>query len=225
MRSTTVDPAMARRTGLSRFRRAAAPSPIASIRKSRHDRPTRPRLRRPRARALRRAALRRPAPRQLPRRAEEVRRPAGPDASACSASSTCTPSPSGRTRRSWPPRPARSPPPTSPPGVDPDKAAIFPQSAVPAHAELAWIFNCVARLGWLDRMTQFKEKSGKHKERRQRRPLHLPGAAGRRHPGLQGHPRAGRRGPEAAPGADPRHRPEVQPRLRGARLLPAAPSR
>ena len=36
---------------------------------------------------------------------------------------------------------------------------------MPAHAELAWIFNCVGRLGWLDRMTQFKEKSGKHKER------------------------------------------------------------
>jgi len=50
-------------------------------------------------------------------------------------------------------------------GVDPDKATIFVQSAVRAHAELAWIFNCVARLGWLDRMTQFKEKSGKHKER------------------------------------------------------------
>ena len=50
-------------------------------------------------------------------------------------------------------------------GVDPNKAAIFPQSAVPEHAELAWIFNCVARLGWLDRMTQFKEKSGQHKER------------------------------------------------------------
>ena len=50
-------------------------------------------------------------------------------------------------------------------GVDPNRAAIFPQSAVPEHAELAWIFNCVARLGWLDRMTQFKEKSGQHKER------------------------------------------------------------
>ncbi len=50
-------------------------------------------------------------------------------------------------------------------GIDPKRATIFPQSAVPAHAELAWIFNCVARLGWLDRMTQFKEKSGKHKER------------------------------------------------------------
>jgi len=50
-------------------------------------------------------------------------------------------------------------------GLDPAKAAIFPQSAVREHVELAWIFNCVARLGWLDRMTQFKEKSGKHKER------------------------------------------------------------
>ena len=50
-------------------------------------------------------------------------------------------------------------------GVDPAIAAIFPQSAVPQHAELAWIFQCVARLGWMDRMTQFKEKSGKNKER------------------------------------------------------------
>jgi tryptophanyl-tRNA synthetase len=50
-------------------------------------------------------------------------------------------------------------------GVDPKVAAIFHQSAVRAHAELAWIFNCVARLGWLDRMTQFKDKAGKDKER------------------------------------------------------------
>ena len=50
-------------------------------------------------------------------------------------------------------------------GLDPAKAAIFPQSAVHEHAQLAWIFNCVARLGWLDRMTQFKEKTGQHKER------------------------------------------------------------
>jgi tryptophanyl-tRNA synthetase len=50
-------------------------------------------------------------------------------------------------------------------GVDPAKAAVFPQSAVPAHAELAWIFNCVARLGWVERMTQFKEKAGKDKQR------------------------------------------------------------
>jgi tryptophanyl-tRNA synthetase len=50
-------------------------------------------------------------------------------------------------------------------GVDPKRTPIFNQGQVPEHAELAWIFNCVARLGWLDRMTQFKEKSGKHKER------------------------------------------------------------
>jgi len=49
-------------------------------------------------------------------------------------------------------------------GVDPEKAVIFPQSAVSAHAELAWVLNCVARVGWLDRMTQFKDKIGKHKE-------------------------------------------------------------
>ncbi len=50
-------------------------------------------------------------------------------------------------------------------GIDPKKSIIFNQSQVSAHAELAWIFNCVARMGWLNRMTQFKEKAGKHKER------------------------------------------------------------
>src|SRR3954452_20997316 len=50
-------------------------------------------------------------------------------------------------------------------GVDPRRSIIFNQSQVGEHAELAWIFNCVARLGWLDRMTQFKEKAGKDKER------------------------------------------------------------
>ena len=50
-------------------------------------------------------------------------------------------------------------------GVDPRRTPIFNQGQVPEHGELAWILNCVARLGWLDRMTQFKEKSGKHKER------------------------------------------------------------
>lgn len=49
-------------------------------------------------------------------------------------------------------------------GVDPKKSIIFAQSSVAAHAELAWIFNCVARLGWMNRMTQFKEKAGKNKE-------------------------------------------------------------
>ncbi len=50
-------------------------------------------------------------------------------------------------------------------GVDPKRTPIFNQGQVPEHGELAWVLNCVARLGWLDRMTQFKEKSGKHKER------------------------------------------------------------
>ncbi|HEY9078673.1 tryptophan--tRNA ligase [Magnetovibrio sp.] len=49
-------------------------------------------------------------------------------------------------------------------GVDAKKHIIFNQSQVPAHAELAWIFNCVARLGWLNRMTQFKDKAGKNRE-------------------------------------------------------------
>ena len=49
-------------------------------------------------------------------------------------------------------------------GIDPEKSILFNQSRVPQHAELAWIFNCVARLGWLNRMTQFKEKAGKNRE-------------------------------------------------------------
>ena len=50
-------------------------------------------------------------------------------------------------------------------GIDPEKSIIFVQSQVTYHAELAWIFNCVSRLGWLNRMTQFKEKAGKNRER------------------------------------------------------------
>jgi tryptophanyl-tRNA synthetase len=49
-------------------------------------------------------------------------------------------------------------------GVNPDKSAIFHQSAVSGHAELAWILSCHTPLGWLNRMTQFKEKAGKHRE-------------------------------------------------------------
>ncbi len=49
-------------------------------------------------------------------------------------------------------------------GIDPARATLFCQSAVSAHARLAWIFNCVARLGWLNRMTQFKDKAGKDRE-------------------------------------------------------------
>ena len=50
-------------------------------------------------------------------------------------------------------------------GIDPKKSIIFNQSRVPAHAEGAWILGCVARMGWLNRMTQFKEKAGKDKEK------------------------------------------------------------
>jgi tryptophanyl-tRNA synthetase len=49
-------------------------------------------------------------------------------------------------------------------GIDPAKSILFQQSAIPAHAELAWILQCTARVGWLNRMTQFKEKSGKSRE-------------------------------------------------------------
>ena len=49
-------------------------------------------------------------------------------------------------------------------GVDYQKQIIFQQSSVPAHSQLAWVFNCVSRIGWLNRMTQFKDKAGKNKE-------------------------------------------------------------
>ena len=49
-------------------------------------------------------------------------------------------------------------------GIDPAKSTLFAQSAVPAHSELAWLLQCTARMGWLNRMTQFKEKSGKNRE-------------------------------------------------------------
>ena len=50
-------------------------------------------------------------------------------------------------------------------GIDPKKSIIFNQSTVPAHAEAAWLLSCVARMGWLNRMTQFKEKAGRDKEK------------------------------------------------------------
>jgi tryptophanyl-tRNA synthetase len=95
-------------------------------------------------------------------------------------------------------------------GIDPKRSILFNQSRVVAHAELAWVFNCVARLGWVDRMTQFKEKSGKHKGALVGRALHLSGAAGGRHSRLQGDACAGRRGSAPASRAGTRHRAEVQ---------------
>ena len=50
-------------------------------------------------------------------------------------------------------------------GINPKKSIIFNQSSVPAHAEAAWLLSCIARMGWLNRMTQFKEKAGKDKEK------------------------------------------------------------
>jgi len=50
-------------------------------------------------------------------------------------------------------------------GIDPKKSIIFNQSRVAAHSEVAWILSCIARMGWLNRMTQFKEKAGKDKEK------------------------------------------------------------
>ena len=99
-------------------------------------------------------------------------------------------------------------------GIDPAKHIVFNQSQVPEHAELAWIFNCVARLGWLNRMTQFKEKAGKDRENASVGLYAYPSADGGRHSGLSRHPRAGRRGPEAAPRAGARHRAKIQQRLR-----------
>jgi len=49
-------------------------------------------------------------------------------------------------------------------GIDPDKALLFNHARVPAHPEMAWILSCTARVGWMNRMTQFKEKSGKNRE-------------------------------------------------------------
>ena len=49
-------------------------------------------------------------------------------------------------------------------GIDPNKSIIFNQSMVPAHSEAAWILSCVSRIGWLNRMTQFKDKAGKNRE-------------------------------------------------------------
>lgn len=50
-------------------------------------------------------------------------------------------------------------------GIDPEKSILFNQSQVPAHSELGWLFNCVARVGWMNRMTQFKDKAGKNAEK------------------------------------------------------------
>ena len=67
-------------------------------------------------------------------------------------------------------------------GIDPERSILIAQSQVPEHAQLGWIFNCVARMGWMGRMTQWKDKAGKNAAGRLAGPLRLSGADGRRHP-------------------------------------------
>jgi tryptophanyl-tRNA synthetase len=78
-------------------------------------------------------------------------------------------------------------------GLDPQRCTLFVQSHVRQHSELTWIFNCVATMGELRRMTQFKE----------RRPVRLPGAHGRRHPRVRHHLGARGRRPAPAPRTGP----------------------
>ena len=66
-------------------------------------------------------------------------------------------------------------------GLDPKKSIIFNQSSVSAHSELAWIFNCVSRIGWLNRMTQFKDKAGSDKEKASVGSIYLSKFNGCRH--------------------------------------------
>ena len=99
-------------------------------------------------------------------------------------------------------------------GLDIDKVVLFAQSSVPQHAQLNWLLGSVTPMGWLNRMTQFKDKAGKNRDNA---PLGLYA-----YPVLQaadvllyhGHACAGRRGPEAACRADARHRRRLQPTLR-----------
>ena len=96
-------------------------------------------------------------------------------------------------------------------GLDPERSTLFVQSHVPEHAELAWVLDCITGFGEASRMTQFKDKSAKRgADACQRRAVHLPDPAGRRHPALPRRPGAGRRGPAPAPGADPGPRAAVQ---------------
>ncbi len=125
-------------------------------------------------------------------------------------------------------------------GLDPEKNVLFVQSHVPAHAQLGWVLDCYTMFGELSRMTQFKDKSAKNADNinaglftypalmaadillyqadlvpeHQRRPLHLSGPDGRRHPAVPGRPGAGGRRPEAARGDLPGHRHPVQRDLR-----------
>jgi tryptophanyl-tRNA synthetase len=89
-------------------------------------------------------------------------------------------------------------------GIDADRHIMFVQSSVRAHAQLGWIFNCISRLGWLNRMTQFKDKAGKDREAASSGLYVYPNLMAADIMAYQA----------TASGAGERHRAEVQPRLR-----------
>ena len=97
-------------------------------------------------------------------------------------------------------------------GIDPARAILFNQARVPAHAELAWLLFCTARVGLAQSHDPVQGQGRPRPGGRVGGLVRLPRAAGGRRAALQCHPRAGGRGSEAASGAGPRHRGEVQHR-------------
>ena len=95
-------------------------------------------------------------------------------------------------------------------GLDVEKTTIFIQSHVTQHPQLAWIFNCLTPLGWLNRMTQFKDKAGKKKDQALAGLYTYPCADGGRYSPISCHACTGGRGPKAACRTDTRYRRRVQ---------------
>ena len=106
------------------------------------------------------------------------------DTTPSTAWSTSTPSPSTSTRRCSAATPLDAALNLLAVGLDPQRCTIFVQSHVPEHTRLTWLLECTATMGELRRMTQFKEK-GRGQRDGARRPVHLPGADGGRHPALR----------------------------------------
>ena len=99
-------------------------------------------------------------------------------------------------------------------GLDPDRCILFRQGDVPEHTELTWLLSSVTPLGELNRMHQFRDKSGAQRELVSLGPALLPGADGRRRARLPRPRGAGRGGPARAPGAHARRRRALQQALR-----------
>ncbi len=150
---------------------------------------------------------------ELSRRDREVRRAAGEIFLPLLRGRSATPSRCGRTRPICAAATREVTAAFIAAGVDPKKNIVFNQSQVQEHAELAWIFNCVARLGWLNRMTQFKEKAGKDRENASVGLYAYPNLMAADILALPRDACAGRRRPETASRARARHRAEVQQRL------------